>query len=191
MSEGVIRALKEQDQRLSRTEVKEVPSGFGIGTAFPASPASGARFFRTDLGWLCYYDGTRWLTVHDYLVPLTTDFLSATVLDAEIVVVEPRTDYAPYITRCIAVSRVATTNNGTNYWVVTFQGRNINFSAASSISQFNTSADAVNTYVRHEEVPNVTATPANDDHLALRVEVVGAPGTLTLLASIQYRLVVT
>lgn len=40
------------------------------GTAFPGSPATGDRFFRTDRGMEFFYDGTRWLTTQIYEYPL-------------------------------------------------------------------------------------------------------------------------
>lgn len=36
------------------------------GTAFPASPATNDRFFRTDRGIEYYYDGTRWVSITLY-----------------------------------------------------------------------------------------------------------------------------
>lgn len=36
------------------------------GTAFPGTPATGLRYFRTDRGIEYYYDGIRWLSVNQY-----------------------------------------------------------------------------------------------------------------------------
>ena len=46
-------------------------NGIGSGTSFLLSPSAGDRYFGTDLGWLCYYAGTRWLTMHEYAVDLS------------------------------------------------------------------------------------------------------------------------
>ncbi len=49
----------------------------GSDTAFPVSAditgglQASDRFFRTDLGWACYYDGARWLTVQEFQMDLT------------------------------------------------------------------------------------------------------------------------
>lgn len=40
------------------------------GSSFPSSPATGRRFFRTDLGAEFYYDGSRWLSVVLYSTPV-------------------------------------------------------------------------------------------------------------------------
>lgn len=44
-------------------EVNHASGIVDTGTAFPASPATNARFFRSDRGIEYYYDGTRWLSV--------------------------------------------------------------------------------------------------------------------------------
>lgn len=40
------------------------------GATFPTSPRLYDLFFRTDRGILYYYDGTRWLTVHEYVATI-------------------------------------------------------------------------------------------------------------------------
>jgi len=40
------------------------------GTSFPASPASGDLAYRTDLGMLFFYDGTRWVSEQVFLTPV-------------------------------------------------------------------------------------------------------------------------
>src|SRR3990167_1593521 len=40
------------------------------GTSMPGTPSSNQRVTRTDLGYDYFYDGTRWLTVEEYSVPL-------------------------------------------------------------------------------------------------------------------------
>jgi hypothetical protein len=50
----------------------------GVGTAFPATPGTNSRFFRTDLGMEFYYDGTRWLTTTLYHLVATLDNGTAT-----------------------------------------------------------------------------------------------------------------
>src|SRR4051812_16129428 len=89
----------------------------GRGTAFPtvghdgAAVQAGARFFRTDIGFACYYDGTRWLTAHEYPIPIVpvTAYTAAGSPNATIAA-QIRTDYAPYITRVATTLVVATTN---------------------------------------------------------------------------------
>ncbi len=44
--------------------------GWNGGTAFPGSPATNDRYWRTDLGLEFYYDGTRWLSTALYTLGL-------------------------------------------------------------------------------------------------------------------------
>jgi hypothetical protein len=53
----------------------------GGGTAFPSGPATGDRFFRTDLVMEFYYNGTRWLSTQLFTLPIggsKTSSISAT-----------------------------------------------------------------------------------------------------------------
>lgn len=186
------RQLQRLNQRIGQGEVSERPLS-GSGTAFPASPPTSSRFFRTDLGFDCYYDGTRWLTVAEYSTPLigsdnsvafasrgTSGFLQYGRF---------RIDYAPYITRVVVATNVATTNNGTNYWTIKIQGVNTNFTAGTDLWTFNTSADSVATWTHHDGV--TTNVPANYHFAVTRVDTTLAPGTITVLPTVFYRLIVT
>src|SRR5689334_21629200 len=80
----------------------------GRGTAFPSSPAVNWRFFRTDLGFACYYDGAQWLSAHEYAlqsVPYTPTVPSAAFYTvgepANLGYAAPRTDYSLYMTRWV------------------------------------------------------------------------------------------
>jgi hypothetical protein len=41
---------------------------YNSGTSFPGSAVTGDRYWRTDLGVECYYDGTRWVTTQLYIM---------------------------------------------------------------------------------------------------------------------------
>lgn len=58
-----------------------VASAINGGVAFPGSPATGDRFWRTDLGMEFYYNGTRWLSSQLFIQhtdPFTDSPLTAT-----------------------------------------------------------------------------------------------------------------
>ncbi len=95
------------------------------GTVFPAQPGYGNNrpFFRTDLGWFCFYDGTQWLTAQEFTVTmqggtiLTWTSISA---NASSIYSPPlRSDYAPYFTRHSTEVQVAVPNDGSKYWTIT------------------------------------------------------------------------
>ena len=172
----------------------------GRGTAMPtaghdgAAVQDGARFFRTDLGFACYYDGTRWLTMHEYSVvpfsaPAGLDFAAN---DGTALVARLRTDDAPLFTRIAMTTRVLTTNSAVSYWTVLLVGYSITFGSSTTIVNYDTSADTVNAYTSHEGAPAVVQ-PADYTHIALSVTKAGAtgtPGTLRVFPSCFYRLII-
>ena len=89
---------------------------WNAGTSFPVSPATGDRYFRTDRGLEYYYDGTRWLTVTEYRMPLGAwSNISATA--TEIPAAVDAATYDIYITKLIA-TMYGGTLSGTQYWTI-------------------------------------------------------------------------
>jgi hypothetical protein len=166
------------------------------GTSFPASAdipgglLAGDRFWRTDLDFACFYDGARWLTMHEYYVPIVLrQAVAVTNTLFEKVI---RTDFAPYITRTITLTNVAAPNTGANYWTVTIQGINTARSAGSTIETFNTSLDTAAVETLRDNVPGTSQTPTNRTLLRVIVQItVGAPGAITIAQSLYFRLIVT
>ena len=174
----------------------------GRGTAFPASAdlpgglQAGDRFFRTDLGWLCSYDGTRWLTVHEYSMPLEISNASTPVTYAAAgntvaSRIAYRNDYSLYITRVSTITIVATTNDGTNNWTYSLRALVGNGTSALTIHTFTTAADAAGTQSTHDAAPSNNAVVASRNYFDIVVTKNNAPGALTLWSSVYYRLIVT
>jgi len=176
----------------------------GRGTAFPTvgydglAVGAGSRFFRTDLGWECYYDGARWLTAHQYVAaPFQT--AGATLLDFTAssggdVPIRLRTDFGTYIEHIAVTTRVLTTNSGASFWTVQFDSQTITFSASTAILSFSTGTtpDTANAYTNHAaDVAAGNRAPANNGFFTLTVTKTGTPGTLRCLYAIYYRLIVT
>jgi hypothetical protein len=65
-SEGGTLRLKTS----SGNQIELTSSGLNSGTAFPSSPVTNDRYFRTDLGMEFFYNGTRWLSTQLFNVPL-------------------------------------------------------------------------------------------------------------------------
>lgn len=171
-------------------------AAFPLTATLPGGLAAGDRFFRTDLGFLCYYDGTRWLTVHEDSLALFSGGTLNTLLDFSATdsfafVMRLRTDYAPYFTRCAITTRVLTTNNGANNWLIGIDAYNTSFSAGTTIYSFSTGTtpDTAATYTDHEGAASVP-TPAHRTHLVLSVQKSGSPGVLRVFPTIFYRLVI-
>jgi hypothetical protein len=158
------------------------------GTSFPASPVSGDQYFRTDLGWLCYYDGTRWLTAHEfaYFFPYASGF---TVDGDSGNGPRIRADYAAYITRVAISTNVATTNSGSAYWTVTLKAVFFG-TGVTTVRTFNTSADTHDVWAEHDAAAD-TPNPSNAHSFTFYWAKTGTPGALAYSANIYYRLIVT
>lgn len=189
MSDPVtLRRLTALEKTLGITKTREDP--FSKGTAFPASGMpNGSLFFRTDLGWWCYFDGTRWLTCHEYESPHVLE--STAVNGTQAAIRANGTAYAPYITRVVCVVRVNTTNNGSNFWTIAVRGLSDTQAATTTIHTFTTSGSAVNTFVRGEANPPTNQTPANYSSFDIALSFgAGAPGSINVTTTIYYRLIV-
>ena len=183
----ILKLLMENEKRLDRIEIKEVPM-FNYGAANPIVWPVGVPFFRTDLGWWIFNDGTRWLTVHEYAVSLTPFGLNplpfAGAGPATILLAPIRSDYQAWYTHSDYYIFVNTTNNGTNYWALTFSDSGgTTFWAPSTIAAAvgQSTGDTVQAVAG-----SVAAT-----YIALSLTKVGAPGTVGALNFTSYhRLIV-
>lgn len=169
-------------------------SGVPSGTSNPGSPGSGDLFFRTDLGYLIYYNGTRWLTVQEY-----TSAPSAIDPNGEFPFASnSRTMYAGmhgvdrdiWLVKWFCTTTTLTTNNGTNFWTVTLQD-----SAGTDIATFTTGSgpDTANVKTNHEVAIGALLGTTSPDDLWIEVLInkTLSPGNLYVISLVTYRLVVT
>ena len=177
--------LQDDLERLRKADT----SLSGAGASFPSSPATSILFFRTDLGFVCYYDGSRWLTVHEYVMPLVYQATISGNTDSANIPIPAATTYGLYITRATIVSNVAATNDGTNFWSFQVQGLNTANSVADAVYTVNTSADSAATYVVHEGISTVV--PTNKTWFRTNATKTLAPGNLTYAVALNYRLIIT
>lgn len=185
-----VREFEKLKRRVA--ELDRLENGLGGGSAFPASPSTGALFYRTDIDFLCFYDGTRWLTVHEYEAGLEVVTTTSSPVSASYVA--NRTDYAPYVTRTTMATNVAATNDGSNYWTVNIRGINGAFSAGTTVIGRNTSADtaAVWAYVETSGGSLTSQTPANYAYWEIQAtKTAGTPGALTVTVLVVFRLIIT
>lgn len=161
---------------------------WGSGTAFPPGPATNQRFTRTDLGYDCYYDGTRWLTVEEYAVTIMAQggALLGTTTATDLFAPIDNGTYDCWLTRVNAVSQINTTLNGSNYWTFALTRQ----PSATSLGSFNTSADTVNTPARHD-ITIGALSGASDKYVWFQATKTGSPGGMYLFATFYYRKVIT
>lgn len=89
------------------------------GTSFPGSPATGARFRRTDRDIDYEYDGTRWLSVQLFTAQGSFDAIAANTDDMGVLGrLKNATDASIYLVAMHVTIFVATGNDATNYWFV-------------------------------------------------------------------------
>lgn len=179
-----ILALEQQIERLRKAD-----AGIPSGTSFPSSPPTGMQFFRTDFELPCVYDGTRWITTFHYHATNGSPIgVSATQTN---LITPIRQDVAPIIDRITTEYIVQTTNNATNFYTIDIRGVSANYSAASILHTFDTKATAVNTWTSLDATPNVSNLPTNRAFFDFNIVKTLTPGTLSIMTTIYYRLILT
>lgn len=171
-------------------------SGMSSGSSNPAQPAFGTNvlFYRTDLGLIIYYDGTRWLTAAKFMLPFSayTAFSNA-VAATNTALLNTNIPFIPtydlWLETIYATTFVTTTTNGTNYWTVDFTKFPAT-GAGTSIGSFDTKTDTGSNFTQHTVAVNA-ALGTTFFWLVAGVTKTLSPGTIYLTASISYRLIIT
>jgi hypothetical protein len=169
----------------------------GRVTAFPASAdlPGGLQTddwcIRTDNDFECYYDGTQWLTRHEYniqsqaytpAVPGAAFYTGGVA--ANLGYAAPRTDYSLYMTRWVIAYILDTNQTGVNFWTLKLQTN-----AGDITTQDTKNAVALGNFYTREGNDNTVRTPA---FLRLQASAKnGTPGGIYAIATWYYRLVVT
>lgn len=158
------------------------------GTAFPASPAVGERFRRTDRNIDYYWDGTRWLSTQIFVQPFG-GARAVMPVSAETYHAAPlwTDDYSQYLLDLRISAHVVATNNGTNRWeftLYTVDGTVF----GSPLANPNTGSMGADQWFRLKTVVNAVI-GATIDNLELRAAKAGAPGNLYFTAMFTYRLI--
>lgn len=189
-----IASQRDIARRLEQTQVIERPLT-NYGATKPSSWPISVPFFDTVAGFWVFWDGSRWLTVHETAHPLKINDTTAPVTYAlagnSITVQSPyRSDYSLYITRVASVTLVAATNNGTNFWTYSLRGLLADGTIALTIHTFSTAADAAGAQSAHDSAPNTNAVVGSRSYFDIVVTKTLAPGALTYWSTVYYRLVI-
>jgi hypothetical protein len=160
--------------------------GIASGTAFPDSPATNDLFFRTDYGFLCFYDGLRWLSP-EYTATSTHYNVTGNIVFFSIF--DVLRGIPIYISSVDTYFRVALTNNSSNYWVFSISSLG-NGASYNVIGGHNTASYAPNTYYTRS---GTLIRNTVDYYAALgsNITMIGAPGMLTAGFCVRYRYIIT
>jgi hypothetical protein len=164
--------------------------------SFPASPPTGMRVFRADRNKEYFWNGTNWLTTQlfveplSYLTPgLTVNQFSATVANAAIGS-HPDNVSDLYVEALNCVVFVVTTNNGSNFWTVTYRIRNSS-ATQTSTGSVTTAAATAGVQANLQLITNTVISRSNFYDIFLDIaKTTGTPGNLSLgVPKLVYRLV--
>ncbi len=170
---------------------------WNAGSSFPGSPATGDRYFRTDIlgGTEFKYDGTRWRsmeTLHLTMPVVDAAMSSGITVDTSNIcrlVIPWRSTYGFYALTLHAHTIVLTTNNGTNFWTATFYQVGSAGTVTTS-STFTTAADTVTTHTYHALALNAVVS-STDVYFQMGVAKTLSPGAIFIDGIITGQLIAT
>lgn len=157
-------------------------------TSMPGGPATNDLCYRTDLGLLFYYDGTRWVTTHLYEA---TAWSLANPISANAVAAGQymwHTDYNLWVVKFYWTPYVATTNTGSAYWNAQLRDD----TGASLGTALTTAAASPDTYYKTSVA--VGAATTSDVYFDVNLTKTSTPGSLyggPLQFKVTYRLIGT
>lgn len=172
----------------------QYPTGvkWTAGTSMPGTPGTNDRVTRTDLSADFFYDGTRWLSVDEYVVPFAIPDSAATASlpfaasGSRFWAPVYGGSYDQWVTKIAVGLHVLTTNNGGAYWSL-----QVSDDAATNVgSATNSSALSAATWY---QVDVAVGALIGTTIKALRITAtkIGAPGNLYVVAAYHYRVVGT
>lgn len=156
------------------------------GAAFPTNPSDGQLFYRTDRNVIYFWKASisQWLSLTRYegnIAPLFSITSNGGVgffpLDTDI-----------YLESFIVAARVATTNDGSNFWTGKLYG-NSSAAVATVLTSYSTAADAPANHVLHNVAYNAIISASTYVDLLVQPEKTGSPGGYAGSSKIIYRVV--
>lgn len=189
---GTHTSIDNTDPRKPAVNVTGLSAGAGYaeGTSFPASPGTSDKFYRNDLNLLCYFDGTRWLTVEEYSLPGTCDELvPLTSTGSTNYKRSPvGSTFAIYLTRWSVSWQTISASTSANYWTVALVSVDSSGSE-STLATVSTQSKAA--YYRADDVGINAAIPLNTVYLMSRSTKFSSGPAFYPCDAIYYRLIVT
>lgn len=169
---------------------------FTKASSFPGTPATNQMCFRTDLGLLCYYDGTRWLTVNMF----ETAFGAGTAIPSGLAAtggagyLPTQVSYDMWLVDWSATTFILTTNDGTNFWTFKLQKTTAANVASDIDAGFSTGTGPdtpSNWVVRQRTLGVAVGGSATYKQLAILATKTLSPGNVYFSFTLRYRLIIT
>jgi hypothetical protein len=161
--------------------------GVSSGTSFPGSPSTDDQFYRTDRNIHYFYDGTRWLSVQQFAVPLIGGALLPHTASTAYWLGNPwGGTYDIYVEQG-TVTYLSTTTTAANYFVCQFAATNAANSDTNLGSSVSGQGDTQNNWVKKTVTIN-TVVASSFPLLRMTATETGTSSTY-LLPSFIYRLV--
>lgn len=157
--------------------------GIMSGSSFPTPSFTGQLFYRSDLKYWCFWNGTYWLTVSEFVADLPLTYYSSGMW----VPGHPiKSDYNVFITKIAINYMVSTNSNSSNYWNIITRSINLPLSSSVWIRSTYTGSAVAGTYYQDrgtiEAIPSVA--PGWIDFSFTKT---GSPGLLTAGGACYYR----
>lgn len=175
----------------SLTASTHVNFDYGAGTANPGAPLplAGVQGYRSDLGWRVNGNNTGYVTQHEYVQVVSALTTANATSPQSTPSVPVRADYAIQVHRVVIHYRVATTNNGSNYWTIALQGLDAAETTSTTIHSISTASATAGTKTKADAPPTI-ASPTYREAVRLFAQKTGSPGALEISATVYYKLIV-
>jgi hypothetical protein len=150
------------------------------GSVFPSSPAAGDLYYRTDIGDICQYDGTRWLgSARQIPIPVYNGSqpFSSAVEACNIAI----GSYI-YISKIYSELTVFTTNDASNYWIADYKISGTTFASANTASGAGSTRLFVSTAIN---------AVYNAPYISVDLRKIGGPGYIFIASTIFLRFIYT
>lgn len=161
------------------------------GTAFPATPAAGDRFYRTDRKVEYEYDGTRWLSVQQFTVSMIPRVIPPVSATSTMAVLPLHTDRDVFVEAIDIITHVTGANDASNRWDYTFNSTTTGASVFQTIGSASSNGNANSWTGGRITVNAVVASSLSTQRWLHAVATkVGAPGALDwFMATVTFRMI--
>ena len=161
--------------------------GIMSGSSFPTPSFTGQLFYRSDLEYWCFWNGSYWLTVDEYVADLILSYYSSsTWVPGQAI----KSDYNIFVTKININYMVGATNNASNYWDIVTRSINTPLTSSTWLGYLSTASSSHSTYYNDLAIRNIIPAVA-PGWIDFSFTKVGSPGTLTAGVSCYYRFRIT